>query len=35
LRWGSRMGSDPFAKQLDLWWAEVPFVRPSEKADGR
>ena len=33
LRWGRRLGGDPFAKQLDLWWAQVPFVRPSEAAD--
>ena len=28
LRWGQRMGDDPYARQLDIWWAQVPFVRP-------
>ena len=35
LRWGRRLGDDPFAKQLDVWWAQIPFVRPNGKADVR
>ncbi len=30
LRWGRKMGDDPYAKQLDLWWAQVPFVQPAD-----
>ena len=35
LRWGRFIGSDPFAKQLDIWWAQVPFVQPSDRGRHR
>jgi O-antigen biosynthesis protein len=31
-RWGRRLGNDPFAKQIDLWWADVPFFPPATEA---
>jgi GT2 family glycosyltransferase len=37
-RWGRRLGDDPYAKQLDLWWAQVPLVPPPDAVavpDGR
>ena len=31
LRWGRRLGDDPFAKQLDIWWAQMPLFRPTDQ----
>jgi glycosyltransferase involved in cell wall biosynthesis len=33
LRWAQRLGNDPFAKQVNLWWAHVPFVQPTDQPD--
>ena len=30
-RWGRRLGTDPYARQLDLWWTEMPFFPPSDE----
>jgi O-antigen biosynthesis protein len=30
-RWGRRLGDDPYARQIDLWWADVPFFPPSSE----
>ena len=30
-RWGRRLGDDPFARQIDLWWADVPFFPPPDQ----
>lgn len=27
-RWGRHLGDDSYTKQMDLWWADVPFVPP-------
>jgi GT2 family glycosyltransferase len=27
-RWGRWLGDDPFARQIDEWWAELPLVPP-------
>jgi GT2 family glycosyltransferase len=32
-RWGRRFGPDRYARQLDLWWAQVP-MRPPVRAGG-
>lgn len=32
-RWGRRLGHDSYAKQLDLWWAEMPLVPPAGHGD--
>ena len=29
-RWGRRLGNDPFARQIDEWWAEAPFLPPPD-----
>ena len=27
-RWGRKVGTDRYARQLDLWWSEMPFFPP-------
>jgi GT2 family glycosyltransferase len=30
-RWGRWLGADRYTRQLDLWWAELPFFPPSDE----